>query len=174
MTDFVLEEKSLYNGAPLEERIVKEFSEKKLTFFAAESCTGGLICKLITDISGASKVLLGGIVSYTNEVKMKQLGVSPETIERYTEVSAETAAEMADRARHISGADIGVSATGYASGGEGVPKGMEGVVFIGYSDKNGVKVRKLGLQGSRDEVRMSASQNVFALMLGEEPERIIC
>ncbi|MBQ7124803.1 MAG: CinA family protein, partial [Clostridia bacterium] len=77
MTDFVFEEKSLYIGIPLEARVVAELSQKKLTLFTAESCTGGLVSKLITDISGASRVLLGGIVSYTNEVKMNQLGVSP-------------------------------------------------------------------------------------------------
>ncbi len=174
MTDFVFEEKSLYIGIPLEARVVAELSQKKLTLFTAESCTGGLVSKLITDISGASRVLLGGIVSYTNEVKMNQLGVSPKTIAEFSEVSAECAAEMAEGAREISGADIGVSATGYASDGEGVPKGMKGTVFIGYSDKNGVKIRKLKLCGSRDEVRNIAAQNIFDMILGEVPERIIC
>lgn len=69
-------------------------------------------------------MLKGGVVSYTNGIKKDLLGVLPETIARHTEVSEQCAAEMAQGARKVSGADIGVSATGYASGGAGVPEGM--------------------------------------------------
>ncbi len=147
------------------ENVVKYLTERKLTLFAAESCTGGLVCKRITDIPGASAVLLGGVVSYTNAVKRKLLGVSAETIASFTEVSAECASEMAAGAKEISGADIGVSATGYASGGAGVPEGMAGVVFIGYCDKNGTKVKKLRLKGDRSQVREAAAQNIFCMIL---------
>lgn len=154
----------------MERSVVKYLTEKRLTLFAAESCTGGLVCKRITDVPGASAVLKGGVVSYTNEIKMRLLGVSQETIAVYTEVSAECASEMAKGAKEVSGADIGVSATGYASGGVGVPEGMAGVVFIGYCDKNGTKVKKLRLKGDRSQVREAAVQNIFGMILDNSEE----
>lgn len=153
-----------------EEKVVLYLAERELTLFTAESCTGGLVCKRITDVPGASAVLKGGVVSYTNEIKMALLGVSPDTIERYTEVSEQCAAEMARGARRISDADIAVSATGYASGGTGVPEGMAGTVFIGYSDRNGTKVKKLRLNGSRTEVREAATDEIFAMILEKSEE----
>lgn len=154
----------------LEEKVVLYLTDRGLTMFAAESCTGGLVCKRITDIPGASAVLKGGVVSYTNGIKMNLLGVSPDTIKRYTEVSEQCAAEMAQGAVKISGADIGVSATGYASGGIGVPEGMAGVVFIGYSDRNGTKVKKLRLNGCRAEIRKAATDEIFAMILEKSEE----
>ena len=85
----------------MEQSVVKYLTEKGLTLFAAESCTGGLVCKRITDVPGASAVLKGGVVSYTNEIKMRLLGVSQETIAVYTEVSAECASEMAKGAKEV-------------------------------------------------------------------------
>lgn len=154
-----------------EEKTVSYLTEKGLTLFTAESCTGGLVCKRITDVPGASRVLKGGVVSYTNGIKTDLLGVLPETIARHTEVSEQCAAEMAQGARKVSGADIGVSATGYASGGAGVPEGMTGVLFIGYSDRNGTKVKKLRLNGSRSEVREAAADEIFRMITGCSSER---
>lgn len=82
-----------------EEFVVSYLTERGLTLFAAESCTGGLVCKRITDVPGASRVLKGGVVSYTNGIKTDLLGVLPETIARHTEVSEQCAAEMAQGAR---------------------------------------------------------------------------
>lgn len=163
------------NGGELpvrpEEKVVSYLKERGLTLFTAESCTGGLVCKRITDVPGASSVLKGGVVSYTNGIKISLLGVSPAMIEQYTEVSEQCAAEMAQCAVRLSGADIGVSATGYASGGAGVPDGMTGVVFIGYSDRNGTKVKKLRLNGSREEVREAAVDEIFGMITGCSSER---
>ena len=145
-----------------EEKTVSYLTEKGLTLFTAESCTGGLVCKRITDVPGASKVLKGGVVSYTNGIKTDLLGVLPETIARHTEVSEQCAAEMAQGARKVSGADIG---------GAGVPEGMTGVVFIGYSDRNGTKVKKLRLNGSRIEVREAAADEIFRMITGCSSER---
>lgn len=145
--------------------VVRALKEKGLTLFTAESCTGGLICKLITDVSGASAVLKGGVVSYVNEIKMNILGVSPDTINTYTEVSEQCAAEMAEGARRISGAHIGLSTTGYASAGAGVPCDMVGVVYIGISDKYGTSVYRLQLEGGRDEVRDQAAEELLSTLL---------
>ncbi len=149
----------------LEKSVVYELSQRGMTLFTAESCTGGLICKLITDVSGASRVLKGGIVSYVNEIKMNMLGVPSEIIDAYTEVSAECAEKMAEGARTVSGSDFGISTTGYANGGGGVPENMAGVVFISVSDNNGSEVRRFKFDGNRDEVREQAAAKAMELLL---------
>ena len=141
----------------LSERVVSLLSDKSLTVFTAESCTGGLISKMLTDVSGASSVVLGGVVSYVNKIKKELLGVSAETLDTYSAVSEQCCYEMAEGARRVSGADIGISTTGYASGGEGVPPDMAGVVYVGISDIYGTSVYRLQLSGSRDEVRRGAA-----------------
>jgi len=149
----------------LKEAVVKTLREQGLTLFTAESCTGGLAAKEITDVSGSSCVLKGGVVSYTNEIKEGLLGVSPEIIARYTEVSEACAAEMAEGARRLSGADLGISSTGYAEGGEGVPEGMAGVVFVALSHKDGTRVERLTLTGNREHVRKLAVKHLFTMIL---------
>ncbi len=149
----------------LSERVVSSLRDKSLTVFTAESCTGGLVAKMLTDVSGASQVILGGVVSYTNEIKMSLLGVRSETLDTYSAVSEQCCYEMAEGARKVSGADIGISTTGYASGGEGVPSDMTGVVYIGISDSYGTSVYRLKLDGSRDEVRRSAACELLETLL---------
>lgn len=100
----------------------------KISF--AESCTGGLLSKLITDVSGSSAVFECGIVSYSNRIKTGVLGVSEDTISRYTQVSEQTALEMAQRASALSGADIGVSTTG-ASGPASEADAQAGISYVG-------------------------------------------
>ena len=86
--------------------------EKKMHIAFAESCTGGLCAKALTDLAGASEVIEASLVSYSNRIKKEKLGVAAETIEKYTEVSAECAKEMARGVRRFAGSDIGVSTTG--------------------------------------------------------------
>lgn len=93
--------------------------EKGLTIGTAESCTGGLMAKRLTDVSGASQVFKGGIVSYTNEVKHHVLGVPQELLDQYGAVSAPVAKAMAEGARHALGCDIALSSTGVARSGQG-------------------------------------------------------
>ncbi len=151
--------------ALIEKSAVDILNKNALTVFTAESCTGGLICKLITDISGASAVLKGGVVCYRNEIKISVLGVKEETIREFTEVSEQCCAEMAEGARRLSGSDIGLSATGYASGGEGVPPHMAGVVFLGISDMYGTEVQKVRFDGTRDEVRQGAAHFLLEVLV---------
>ena len=99
----------------------------KISF--AESCTGGLLSKLITDISGASGVFECGIVSYSNRVKVNVLGVNADTIEEYTQVSEQTALEMAERVKNLANADIGISTTG-ASGPASEANAQAGISFV--------------------------------------------
>lgn len=117
----------------IQNKLVKALKEKHLKLSVAESCTGGLVSKLITDVSGASEVFDFCAVTYSNEMKMRVLGVKKETLERYGAVSRQTAAEMAEGIRALSKADIGVSITGIAGpDSDGTDKPV-GLVFIGIS-----------------------------------------
>ncbi len=135
--------------------------EKGLTFSAAESCTGGLIGKLMTDIPGSSAHFKGSAVTYWNSAKEKVLGVSAETLAAHTAVSAETAKEMADGARKLYETDIAVSTTGYAGPGRGERGEPAGLVYIAVSGKFGTEVRREQFSGTRNEVREAATRKAF-------------
>ena len=151
----------------IENALVKALHEKGLTLSAAESCTGGLISKRITDISGCSDVFWGGCVTYTNEIKQKLIGVSAETLEKYGAVSEQTAMEMARGVRLATGTDIGISATGIAGPTGGTPETPVGTVFIGISTKDGEDFRKLTLSPmrSREYIRQASATNAFDMTL---------
>lgn len=151
----------------IENAVVIALHEKKLTLSAAESCTGGLIAKRVTDISGCSDVFFGGCVTYTNEVKHKLIGVSEETLERFGAVSYQTACEMARGVRLATGSDIGVSATGIAGPTGGSAQTPVGTVFIGISTKNGEEYRRLSLSPmrSREYIRQASATNAFDMVL---------
>ena len=151
----------------IENALVKALHEKKLTLSAAESCTGGLISKRVTDISGCSDVFFGGCVTYTNDVKQRLIGVSAETLERYGAVSEQTAREMARGVRLATGSDIGVSATGIAGPTGGTAETPVGTVFIGLSTADGEECRKLSLSPmrSREYIRQASATNAFDMVL---------
>ncbi len=118
----------------LEEQVVRLLTQRGMTMGTAESCTGGLIAKRVTDIPGASLVLKGGVVAYTNQVKHNVLGVSEEILDTVGAVSPETAATMAQGARRVLNCDLAVSATGLA-GPEGDEFGHDGgTVFLALCD----------------------------------------
>ena len=155
----------------LEDTAMRLLLSRGETFSAAESCTGGLIAKRLTDVPGASAVFECGVVSYANEVKKNLLGVKAETIEQFTEVSRECAAEMAQGVRRLSGADYGVSVTGFA-GPDSAPDGRPaGLIYVGVSSEHGTAVREVntgrGGEGSRDYNRTVAASNALHLALEE-------
>lgn len=147
--------------------VVGALLKQKKTVACAESCTGGLIAKRITDIAGSSEIFGYGAVTYSNEAKMKLLSVSPETLKAYGAVSEQTAMEMANGVRALSGADIGVSATGIAGPGGGTDEKPVGLVYLGISSDKGTRAVKLLLKGSRDRVRLLTSQNALSEILHE-------
>lgn len=151
----------------LENAVVEYLHREGLTLAAAESCTGGLISKRITDISGCSDVFYGGCVTYTNEIKQRLLGVSAVTLDRYGAVSEQTAKEMAKGVRERLGTDIGVSATGIAGPTGGTAETPVGTVYIGISTRNGEKVRRLSLSPmrSRDYIRIVSVANAYDMIL---------
>ena len=144
---------------------VKTLKEKSATVATAESCTGGLIAKSITDIAGSSAVLAGGMVTYTNRIKTDVLGVDPAIIEQHTEVSHACAKAMAERAKAMFGTDYALSATGYAGPGGGTPEKPVGTVYVGIAYKDKVEGYLLSIDSSlsREEIRQEATNKLLAL-----------
>ena len=149
----------------VEEAVFALMERNGMTFAAAESCTGGEAAKRFTDIPGASAHFLGGVVTYTNAMKEKLLGVDPALIAEKGPVSYEVAYEMADRIRRISGADLGVGVTGLAGpDGDGVHE--VGTVFVSMAAQDGVWVRELhlGEHRTRSFIRRMAGNHVYDMM----------
>jgi len=124
-----------------------------VTLATAESCTGGLLAKMITDVPGASEYFQAGWISYSNRAKTDLLDVSPAIIERCGAVSAEVAAQLADGARRLAGSDYALSTTGIAGPGGGTPEKPIGLVFIGLAAVDGVEVVDRRFHGDRAAVR---------------------
>lgn len=120
--------------SPIENVIGKLLRKKKLTISCAESCTGGLITSKITNVPGSSEYFLGSVISYSNDMKMKELKVKNSTLKRYGAVSTQTAIEMAEGMRKLSNSDISLSSTGIAGPSGGSRNKPVGLVWFGYSD----------------------------------------
>ena len=149
----------------VEQRCYEALKACGVTFAAAESCTGGLIAKRITDVPGASLVFMGGVVSYTNLVKNRVLGVPAEMLEEYGPVSAPVARAMAEGARRATTADFAVSVTGVAGPERDERGNAVGTVFIGFaSPKETVAERFDFGEKSRAEIRAEAADEAFKLL----------
>lgn len=148
-------------------RVIDEFAARGLTVATAESCTGGLIAKTLTDIAGSSAVFAGACVTYTNGVKERLLGVDPATIARETEVSHACAGEMAACVRQKLGVDVGVSTTGYAGPGGGTARDPVGTVYIGWSTarESGTERFCAPAGADRSGVREAATLRVLEILL---------
>ncbi len=151
----------------LQNAFVQELKRKGKKAATAESCTAGLVSKRITEISGASQVFECGVVSYANRIKAEILGVSQQTLDTYTEISEQTAREMARGIRKLSGADIGLSVTGLAGPDGGTPEKPVGLVYICASCDGFEKVQELhlsrGRRNEREDIRYLAASHLLAL-----------
>ena len=127
----------------IEKQTVELLKSKKLKLATAESCTGGLISKRITDVSGSSEVFEGGVVCYSNRFKENVLGVSPETLKKYGAVSRETAREMVKGVLSLTKSDIAVAVTGIAGPSSDDTNKPVGLVYIAVSDGKSTIVKKL-------------------------------
>ena len=135
------------------------------TLVTAESCTGGGIGAALTAVSGSSKVYRGGVISYTNDVKVSQLGVDPDLLETEGPVCASVAKAMADGARIALSADIAVSVTGLA-GPDGDEYGNPvGTVYIGYADMHKTIACQYHFNGDREAVRQQAIESALKCIL---------
>jgi len=138
-----------YGEDPLEVVIGNTLRKKKLTLSIAESCTGGYLSHLITSVPGSSDYFLGSIIPYAYDIKMRQLGVRPETLEQFGAVSEPTIREMANLVRAKFSTDIGVATSGIAGPGGATPDKAVGTIWIAYSDKHQTVARKLQLTKDR-------------------------
>jgi nicotinamide-nucleotide amidase len=133
----------------LEVVVGKNLRDQKRTLSVAESCTGGYLSHLITSVPGSSEYFLGSMVVYSNEIKIKDLGVKPETLDQHGAVSEATIREMAERVRLKFKTDLGVATSGIAGPGGGTPEKPVGTVWIAYADANRTIARKLHLSKDR-------------------------
>lgn len=152
------EVKEFKSSLNLEESFVPFLIDNKITVSTGESLTAGLIAASIANIAGASNVLELGAVTYTEEVKMKLLNVSRETLEKHTAVSFETANEMLRGLSEISNSNLNIVATGYAGPGEN-----SGLVYLGIGYKDSENLYRLSIKGSRNEVRRKVVNLSFYL-----------
>ncbi len=148
----------------LAEKVASLLKEKRATVSVAESCTGGMVAKLLTDTPGSSKYFTQGIVAYANEAKIDRLGVDPRTIKKYGAVSEEVCREMAEGIRHISGTDYGLALTGIAGPGGGTDEKPVGIVYLGIADGEGVSVTKRSFSGDRDVIRTRSAYTLLNLL----------
>ncbi len=155
----------------LEEVIGKLLKGKNLTLAVAESCTGGYVSHLITSVPGSSDYFLGSIIPYAYEIKMRQLGVKPETLELNGAVSEPTIIEMANLVRAKFNTDIGVATSGIAGPGGATPEKPVGTIWIAYSDKHHTVTKKLQLSKDRMINIQLASTAVLNLIRLSMPDR---
>ena len=148
----------------LEEGAFALMEAQGLTFGTAESCTGGLVAKRMTDLPGASAVLKGGVVSYTDEVKHNVLGVPQALLDQYGAVSPQVAEAMARGARRVLGCDLAVSTTGVAGPDPDDRGNPVGTVYVGLSWQGGSLVRRLALGGDRPRIRLLAASSALDII----------
>jgi len=145
----------------LEKIIGDLLREREWTLSVAESCTGGLICDRITDITGSSDYFKGGMVTYSNESKAKHLEITLNYIKRYGAVSPQVARKMAQGVRKAFGTIFGLSTTGVAGPTGGTKRAPIGRVFIGLANGRKTWVRREDLRGSRKEIKRKASEKAL-------------
>ena len=150
----------------IQEELVNLLKEKQMTIATAESCTGGMLSQMITDVSGASSVFELGVCSYSNRIKEKVLGVPEDIINTYTEVSLQTAEEMAAGVMRLSGADITVTTTGVAGPTGGTEDNPVGTVYVALAAAGAVVSEKCNFNqdgcNDRGEIRRRCSEYVLA------------
>ena len=142
----------------IEQEIGDLLRQRGLTLGAVESATGGLISHLITNVSGSSDYFKGSITSYSNEAKMKVVGVKEDTLGKYGAVSPQVAEEMAEGGRRVLDVDICIADTGIAGPSGATPGKPVGLFYIGLSHHGGTNSRKHNFQGDREQNKIAATQ----------------
>lgn len=144
--------------------ILDRCREADLTLSTAESCTGGLIGHLLTEIAGASAVYRGGLISYSDELKQVELGLTPETLQRHGAVSAQTCAAMAEGARRRYGTDFAISVTGIAGPDGGTAAKPVGLTYVAVADAAGHDVRRHLWDGDRQANKLASARAALELL----------
>ena len=153
-----------FAGEKMEEVVGLKLALGGYTLAVAESCTGGLLAERITDVPGSSKYFIGGVIAYSNDVKMKALGVEPMLLMEHGAVSAPVAEAMAEGVRTRAETDFGLSITGIAGPDGGTEEKPVGTVFIALADEVKTEHRKLHLPGDRHLIRWRSSQAALDML----------
>jgi nicotinamide-nucleotide amidase len=148
----------------LEEVLVKALTKKKQTLATAESCTGGLLANRITNVPGASAVLLAGYIVYSNESKIDVLGIDPKLIEKHGAVSEEVARSMAVGARKRARSTYAIATTGVAGPSGGSEEKPVGTVYVALADENDTKIKKLFFPSDRETFKQLTAQAAFEML----------
>ena len=151
-------------------RIGEMLRARRLTLGTAESCTGGYIAHLITRVPGSSDYFLGSVVSYSNEVKARVLGVSDESLERQGAVSRQVVEQMVQGAVRVLGCDCAVATSGIAGPGGGTEEKPVGLVYIGCYVNGETTVKECRFEGSRMENRLHTVETALQLLLRQLSE----
>jgi len=152
-------------NAPLEVQVGERLRDRALTIATAESSTGGLIAKRLTDRSGSSAYVIGGVVAYADAVKQQVLGVQEQTLIDHGAVSDPVAQEMADGVRRLLGTDVALSVTGIAGPTGATASKPVGLHYVGLSTPDGTWVRRHVWHGDRAANRQAAADAAFRLLL---------
>ena len=155
----------------LGERVVERFKKENLTLSTAESCTGGWLSKIITEISGSSEIFMGGVCSYSNDIKMNVLGVKEETLKAFGAVSEETAREMSQGVLKLMKTSVGVGITGIAGPNSDNTNKKVGLIFISITHNGKTDIIKLENDFSDDvryKNRFTAVKTVLNFLGNEE------
>lgn len=153
-------------------QIQKVMTDRGLSLASAESCTGGLIGHLITETSGSSAYYVGGLISYSNELKEHELGVDPKTLELHGAVSAQTCVAMAEGARRRYGAAVGVAVTGVAGPDGGTDRKPVGLTYVGVADEAGHDVRRNVWPHDRHGNKVASAEAALQLLLERVTEAV--
>lgn len=151
----------------VESRVAQALRARSLTLALAESCTGGLVGHRLTNLPGSSEFFLGGIVAYAYEAKERLLGVRHQTLYEHGAVSRETALEMARGARLALGSDLGLSVTGIAGPGGGLPDKPVGLTWIALSTRDRERAEQRLWQGDREQNKDLSAEAALELLLDE-------
>ena len=152
------------NLRKLAESVVKVATEKHVTISTAESCTGGLIAGLLTDISGSSAVVDRGFVTYSNHAKMEMVGVDQQTLNNFGAVSEQVVIEMAEGACKMAGTEIAVAVSGVAGPTGGTDEKPVGLVHIAVCYDGSIRHSKNNFDGDRNSVRMQTVEKAIIMM----------
>ena len=150
-----------YDDEPLEAAVVRMLREAGMTLATAESCTGGLLAKRITDVPGSSEVFMGGVVAYSNSAKANLVGVPAERIAAHGAVSREVAEALATGVRARFGSDIGIGITGIAGPGGGTPEKPVGLVWLAIAGPDFIESESNVYIGIRADIRTKATQTAL-------------
>ena len=146
-------------------KILTLMQERRWTISAAESCTGGLFMGALTEISGSSAIVNGGVICYSNEIKEEWVGVKAETLKQFGAVSEETGHELAQGIRERMKSTLGIGITGIAGPGGGTPDKPVGLVYIGLATPDGVQVERCEFDQDRSGNRALSVEHALKMVL---------